>query len=207
MLDRSVHRPQRAGGSACVGGDLYDRSLPSQCGAAARPHLHHPDRTESASRCLPSAETTIRGSRVAPATGVLEKSGAVSGTVLPRLNGAALLFAPLLSSATRSCALPVASQTTAHGQRACFAALLAQRRPTDSPSANSLLLAHGFFICTDTPLLVCSGGETAVGTSDLSNLSPAEVFDYVALGHLHRPQTAPAVPGHGARLSAQICGG
>lgn len=29
-----------------------------------------------------------------------------------------------------------------------------------------------------------------MGTSDLCDLSPAEVFDYVALGHLHRPQTA-----------------
>ena len=55
---------------------------------------------------------------------------------------------------------------------ACFAALLAHNAEQIDPTQRNVLLAHGFFICTDTPVPVCSGGETAVGTSDLCDLSP-----------------------------------
>lgn len=81
---------------------------------------------------------------------------------------------------------------------AAFQAILEQNREQIDPSQRNVLLAHGFFMRQshssagqdepDSPL--CSGSETSVGTSDLTDLSCADLFDYVALGHLHNPQRA-----------------
>ncbi|MFA9381077.1 MAG: exonuclease SbcCD subunit D [Acetanaerobacterium sp.] len=55
----------------------------------------------------------------------------------------------------------------------------------------NVLVAHGFF-GRDAALARFSDSERSVGGTDLVDSSLVERFDYVALGHLHAPQTAGA---------------
>lgn len=58
-------------------------------------------------------------------------------------------------------------------------------------SKRNVLIAHGFF-GRDSALARFSDSERNVGGSDLVDSTLVEQFDYVALGHLHAPQTAGA---------------
>ncbi len=55
----------------------------------------------------------------------------------------------------------------------------------------TVLIAHGFF-GRDAALARFSDSERSVGGSDMMDSTLLERFDYVALGHLHAPQTAGA---------------
>ncbi len=55
----------------------------------------------------------------------------------------------------------------------------------------NVLVAHGFF-GRDSALARFSDSERGVGGTDLMDSTLVERFDYVALGHLHAPQTAGA---------------
>ncbi len=55
----------------------------------------------------------------------------------------------------------------------------------------NVLVAHGFF-GRDSALARFSDSERGVGGTDLMDSTLIERFDYVALGHLHAPQTAGA---------------
>ncbi len=55
----------------------------------------------------------------------------------------------------------------------------------------NVLIAHGFF-GRDSALARFSDSERGVGGTDLMDSALLEQFDYVALGHLHAPQTAGA---------------
>ena len=81
-----------------------------------------------------------------------------------------------------------------------FEKLIDQNREQIDPNERNVLLAHGFFMRQNhsssakkeqPELPQCSGSETSVGTSDLTDLACCdELFDYVALGHLHGAQSA-----------------
>ncbi len=55
----------------------------------------------------------------------------------------------------------------------------------------NVLVAHGFF-GRDAALARFSDSERSVGGTDLVDSTLVDAFDYVALGHLHAPQTAGA---------------
>lgn len=59
------------------------------------------------------------------------------------------------------------------------------------PQTRNVLVAHGFF-GRDAALASFSDSERSVGGSELMDSTLLERFDYVALGHLHAPQTAGA---------------
>ena len=76
-----------------------------------------------------------------------------------------------------------------------FQAILKENLPRINPAHRNILVAHGFYQAISTEKAqdnsIFSESEISIGQSDLMNLSPAAgVFDYVALGHLHAPQTA-----------------
>ncbi len=58
-------------------------------------------------------------------------------------------------------------------------------------TGRNILVAHGFF-GRDSALARFSDSERGVGGTDLMDSTLVERFDYVALGHLHAPQTAGA---------------
>lgn len=60
-----------------------------------------------------------------------------------------------------------------------------------SPDTRNVLVAHGFF-GVDSSLACFSDSERSVGGSDMIDYTLLKRFDYVALGHLHAPQTAGA---------------
>lgn len=188
-----------------VCGDLYDRSLPS---AQAVELLDEIFTTLSSRLHLPilaisgnhdSARRISYGSRLFEQNGLYlaggwspelkkvtlhDEHGPVNFFLLPYFVPQQVRLGyqePELNSAT-----------------AAFQAILEHNRGQIDPSQRNVLLAHGFFMRQshhadgqdepDSPL--CSGSETSVGASDLTDLSCAELFDYVALGHLHNPQRA-----------------
>ncbi len=70
-----------------------------------------------------------------------------------------------------------------------FSELMKANELLFEPQERNILLAHGFFMKNKSDASF-STSEHAVGPSELCDLSPAEVFDYIALGHLHHAQTA-----------------
>ena len=68
-----------------------------------------------------------------------------------------------------------------------FSSLMAEN-PID-PQERNVLVAHGFFMNNRSDVSF-STSENAVGPSELTDLSPAKDFDYIALGHLHHGQSA-----------------
>lgn len=60
-----------------------------------------------------------------------------------------------------------------------------------APDTRNVLVAHGFF-GLDNSLACFSDSERSVGGSDMIDYTLLKRFDYVALGHLHAPQTAGA---------------
>jgi len=72
-----------------------------------------------------------------------------------------------------------------------FEALMEENRWNMDSSQRNVLVAHGFFMKTKCPqAFSLSQSEVAVGASDLTDISSAADFDYIALGHLHGPQRA-----------------
>lgn len=76
-----------------------------------------------------------------------------------------------------------------------FQAILKHNLPRINPTHRNVLIAHGFYQAVSPEKsqdqAVFSDSEISIGQSDLMDLSPAaEQFDYVALGHLHAPQSA-----------------
>lgn len=86
-----------------------------------------------------------------------------------------------------------------------FARLLSENAGQFDWSQRNLLICHGFFLRLshrgeEAPSLTDSAGqECQLGTSELVDLTPADGFDYIALGHIHRPQQA-------GRETARYCG-
>lgn len=70
-----------------------------------------------------------------------------------------------------------------------FAELMQSNEVNIDPTERNILLAHGFFMKNKSDVSF-STSEHAVGPSELCDLSPAENFDYIALGHLHHGQAA-----------------
>ncbi len=70
-----------------------------------------------------------------------------------------------------------------------FAQLLEANREQIDYDQRNLLIAHGFFMNNKSDVSF-STSENAVGSSELTDLSPAKDFDYIALGHLHHGQNA-----------------
>ncbi len=71
-----------------------------------------------------------------------------------------------------------------------FSAVCRQNLPSIDFSQRNVLLAHGFFSYLKNPDSVArSESEVSLGGSDLIDAKQLENFDYVALGHIHRPQS------------------
>lgn len=75
-----------------------------------------------------------------------------------------------------------------------FLALMEENRPFIDSRATNILIAHGFFSSLGARAAedaVFSQSELPIGASDVMNLTPfGNLFDYLALGHLHAPQQA-----------------
>lgn len=180
-----------------ISGDLYDRSLPS----AQAVGLLDETFTDFISRfqipILAVSGNHDSARRVAYASRLLEKSGLyLSGGFEPRLRKVTLqdgfgsvnffllpYFLPQqVRFAYQDSEIRTASQA--------FQKIIEQNADEIDPGERNILLAHGFFIKQNTEQPEISGSESSVGASDLTDLSCADCFDYVALGHLHSAQRA-----------------
>lgn len=78
-----------------------------------------------------------------------------------------------------------------HSYDDAFRAVIEHNLPRVDFSERNVLVTHGFFSYLREPQSVQrSDSEITLGGADLIDASYVRDFDYVALGHLHRPQTA-----------------
>lgn len=81
-----------------------------------------------------------------------------------------------------------------HSFNDAFRALMEENLPRIDSSRRNVLIAHGYFRKigdqSEETEEIFSESEISIGGSDLIDLTPAAVFDYIALGHLHAPQRA-----------------
>ncbi|MQA33301.1 exonuclease SbcCD subunit D [Modestobacter roseus] len=177
-----------------VAGDVYDRAVPSADATAVLDRALTRLRAAGAQVVLtPGNHDSAR--RLGFASGLLAASGVHVRAVTPQLDEPVLLAdahgevavygLPYLEPevARHELGLP-----EARSHEAVLAAAMDRVR-TDlflRPGARSVVLAHAFVgggVASDSERDICVGGV---------DLVPASVFDgvdYVALGHLHRPQT------------------
>ena len=75
-----------------------------------------------------------------------------------------------------------------------FSAIIEHNKQYIDISERNILVAHGFFGCLNQENnlfydQITSPSELSVGGMDIIDISCASFFDYIALGHLHAPQT------------------
>ena len=190
-----------------ISGDLYDRSMPS---AQAVSLLDEMFTTLISRYHLPilaisgnhdSARRVAYGSRLFEQSGLYLAGGfsmQMKKVTLQDAFGPVNFFLlPYFIPQQVRIALEDSSIRTASE---AFEKLIDQNREQIDPNERNVLLAHGFFMRQNhsssakkeqPELPQCSGSETSVGTSDLTDLACCdELFDYVGLGHLHGAQSA-----------------
>ena len=190
-----------------ISGDLYDRSMPS---AQAVSLLDEMFTTLISRYHLPilaisgnhdSARRVAYGSRLFEQSGLYLAGGfsmQIKKVTLQDAFGPVNFFLlPYFIPQQVRLALEDSSIRTASE---AFEKLIDQNREQIDPNERNVLLAHGFFMRQNRSssakkeqpeLPQCSGSETSVGTSDLTDLACCDgLFDYVALGHLHGAQSA-----------------
>ena len=171
-----------------IAGDVYDKAVPSAeavellddflCGLAARKlqvflisgNHDSPERLSFAGRLLQENGIHLSGvyhGRVDPIV-LHDSHGAVAFYLLPFLKPAHVRrYYPEAEVESYTDAVRTA---------------VAQMNP--APEIRNVLLTHQFV----TGALRCDSEEISVGGSDHVDAEVFEAFDYVALGHLHRPQ-------------------
>ena len=188
-----------------ISGDLYDRSMPSAQAVSLLDEMfttlirrdHLPILAISGNHDSPR--------RVSYGSYLFEQSGLyLAGQLKPQLQKVTLFdsFGKinffLLPYFVPAQVRLMYEDSSIHTSTQALEAIIEHNRDIICPDERNVLLAHGFFMNQhheseeNTPLLpqTC-GSETSVGTSDLTDLSCCEeLFDYVALGHLHSAQRA-----------------
>jgi exonuclease SbcD len=177
-----------------VAGDVYDRAVPSADATAVL------DRVVGRLLAAGAAVVMTPGNhdsarRLGTFSGLLSAAGLHVRTSTPRLDEPVLLAdehgdvaiygLPFLEPEVARHELGI---TTARSHEAVLGAAMERVRADLflRPGARSVVLAHAFVgggVASDSERDICVGGV---------DLVPASVFegiDYVALGHLHRPQT------------------
>ncbi len=175
-----------------IAGDLYDRSVPpgeavgllddfltELCGRgtpvfAVSGNHDSPERLNFGSRIMRKNGLLIAGTFCGhPEKAVLsDRFGQVSLYLLPFLRPA--LAAPFFGDK---------ADTTENAVRCALEAA----RP--DPKERNILIAHQFITSRGLQPERCDSETISVGGSDEVDASVFKAFDYVALGHLHRPQS------------------
>lgn len=186
-----------------VSGDLYDRSLPAaqavelldQVLTTIITRFHIPVLAISGNH--DSAKRIDYGSRLFEENGLY-----LAGNFSPRLKKVTLydelgpvhfFLLPYFFPQQVRLAFDIQNDECRTSSEA-FRRILLENEDIIPKEERCVLLAHGFFMNLhrqkEAPTTCQS--ETMVGTSDLTDLSCADCFDYVALGHLHTAQSAGA---------------
>lgn len=186
-----IAREQRAD-AVLIAGDVYDKSVPAETavsllddfltalldtGAAVfliAGNHDSPERLQFGSRILQKRGLYIAGTYAGetPRARLTDKSGPVDVYLLPYLRPA---------EARAYCAGEIRTHDDA------VRAVLAETER--EPGARSVLLAHQFVTAAGQSLVMSDSETPCVGGLDNVDVSAFDGFDYVALGHLHGPQS------------------
>ena len=186
-----IAREQRAD-AVLIAGDVYDKSVPAETavsllddfltalldtGAAVfliAGNHDSPERLQFGSRILQKRGLYIAGTYAGetPRARLTDKSGPVDVYLLPYLRPA---------EARAYCAGEIRTHDDA------VRAVLAETER--EPGARSVLLAHQFVTAAGQSPVMSDSETPCVGGLDNVDVSAFDGFDYVALGHLHGPQS------------------
>lgn len=193
-------------------GDLFDRSMPAADAVALMDHIFSRLVGKLGVKVLGIAGNHDSPRRIDYGSSLLEASGLyLAGSVSTTLRKVVLqdTWGPvnifLLPYFTLPQLRALFPQDPPTSLSQGFARLLEENAGQMDLSQRNLLVCHGFFLRmsrggeADKPLTGSAGQELQLGTSELVDLSPADGFDYIALGHIHRPQLA-------GRPTARYCG-
>lgn len=188
-----------------ISGDLYDRSLPSAQAVSLLDEIFTTLISRYHLPILAISGNHDSARRIAYGSRLFEQSGLhLAGGWQPQLQkitltdsyGAVNFF--LLPYFLPQQVRLQYEDKEIHSSTEAFQKIIEHNRSRIDQSERNVLLAHGFFMRqnhhadgsgkAEVPL--CCGCETSVGTSDLTDLSCADCFDYIALGHLHGAQRA-----------------
>lgn len=182
-----------------IAGDVYDRATP----AAEAVRLCDEFLVQLSKRGLrvvvisgnhDSAERLAFGARLMEGSGVTLApvfDGSVTPVTLSDAFGEVFIWPlPFLRRTQVQRWFPDTPLTT---ETAAIAAVIADMHPDET--ARNVLIAHQFV----TGAQQCDSEELQVGTADSVDASVFDAFDYVALGHLHGPQSV-------GRETVRYCG-
>lgn len=183
-----------------VAGDLYDRPIPptesvrlwrrtllalaeSNIPVVAIAGNHDgPDRVGASDGLTDAMGIHVRGSydRVGEPIPLSDDHGPVDVVVLPYLD-------PVLAPPEWRAALSDAGWARDH--EGVLRLALERAAAGRTPGSRSVVVAHAFVAGTSQPKVADSEKRLSIGTAELVPVSVFDGHDYVALGHLHRPQS------------------
>ena len=188
-----------------VSGDLYDRSLPPAQAVSLLDEVFTTLITRFHIPVLGISGNHDSARRIAYGSRLFEESGLyLEGAFSPKLRKITLLdelgpvhffLLPYFFPQQVRLAMDLNPEECRTSSQA-FQKIMEYNAPFIPKEERCVLLAHGFFMKSkhqnkEAPEMPATcQSETMVGTSDLTDLSVAECFDYVALGHLHNAQSA-----------------
>lgn len=194
-----------------IAGDLYDRSVPSaQAVSLLDETLYHLTQTLGIP-VLAIAGNHDSPQRLAFGSRMFCESGLyICGEASPELYRVTLTdqFGPvdfyLLPYFTCEQLRSWFPQQTIRSCNDAFQVLMQHNLDRIDPRRRNVLVAHGFYRAVGQQAAaqeaIFSESEISIGGSDLIDLKSTDIFDYIALGHLHAPQRA----GENARYSGSL---
>ena len=183
-----------------VAGDLFDRPIPPtesvrlwrstllalvEAGIAViaiAGNHDGPDRVGSSDGLTDAIGVHVRGGydRIGESITLTDAHGAVDVLVIPYLD-------PVLAPSRWREELTAAGRSRDHEGVLTHALARFAERP--APSARSVVVSHAFVTGATEPKRADSEKRLSIGTAEMVPMSVFEGHSYVALGHLHRPQT------------------
>ncbi len=179
-----------------IAGDLYDRSIPSTDAVSLLDEVFYRITAEAGIPIVAVSGNHDSPQRLAFASRLYERSGLyLEGIYCKEIRHVTLrdtfgdihfYCLPYLEPALVRADFP---EKKIHSCDDALRVVMEQNLPALDRDARNILVTHGFYsMLRDPDAVKRSGSEIQLGGSDLIDAGYLDAFDYVALGHLHRPQ-------------------
>ncbi|MBC8545444.1 exonuclease SbcCD subunit D [Clostridiaceae bacterium NSJ-31] len=179
-----------------VAGDLYDRSIPSTDAVSLLDEAFYRITAEAGIPIVAVSGNHDSPQRLAFASRLYERSGLyLEGVYCKEIRRVTLrdtfgdihfYCLPYLEPALVRADFP---ERKIHSCDDALRVVMEQNLPALDRDARNILVTHGFYsMLRDPDAVERSDSEIQLGGSDLIDAGYLDAFDYVALGHLHRPQ-------------------
>ncbi|MEG0272251.1 MAG: exonuclease SbcCD subunit D [Hydrogenoanaerobacterium sp.] len=179
-----------------IAGDLYDRSIPPTEAVALLDDALYRITTQAGIPVIAVSGNHDSPQRLAFASRLYENAGLyIEGvynkeirkiTLTDEFGRVNFFCLPYIEPAIVRADFP---QSKIHSYDDAMRAVIEYNLPRIDTAERNVIITHGFFSYLKNPNdVIRSDSEITLGGSDLIDAKYLEIFDYAALGHLHRPQ-------------------